>query len=124
MTPAPAAAECDRTRAMSGWLLLALAIAAEVAATLSLRASRGFTQLAPSLVVVVGYVVAFYFLSLALKTIELGSAYAIWSGLGTAVIFIIGILALNESSSPLKVISIALIVAGVMGLNAADGRPA
>ncbi len=109
---------------MSGWQLLAVAILAEVAATLALRESHGFTQLLPSLGVAAGYVIAFYMLSLALREMELGIAYAVWSGVGTAAIFLIGIAVLGESSSPLKIISVVLIVVGVLGLTLVGERPA
>ncbi len=110
--------------ALTAGLLLATAIAAEVAATLLLRQSHGFTRLLPSLGVCAGYALAFYLLSLTLREIELGTAYAVWSGAGTAVIFCIGILFLAESSSPLKIISLVFIVIGVVGLNLVGGRPA
>lgn len=109
---------------MSPWVFLGAAVVSEVAATLALRASDGFTRLAPSLGVAAGYAFAFYMLSLALREMELGVAYAVWSGVGTASIFLIGIVALDESSSPLKVVSLALIVLGVLGLNLVDGRSA
>jgi|SRR5688572_1916845 small multidrug resistance pump len=97
--------------------LLALAIATEVAATLSLRASDGFTKLGPSIFVVVGYVASFALLAVVLKHIEVGTTYAIWAGAGTAAIAIIGIVALGEPATALKIASIALIIAGVIGLN-------
>lgn len=109
---------------VSGWLLLAIAIVAEVAATLALRQSRGFTELLPSLAVVGGYVIAFYMLSLALRKMELGIAYAVWSGVGTATIFLVGIMFLGESTSPVKIVSIIMIVVGVLGLNLVGERPA
>jgi small multidrug resistance pump len=98
-------------------LLLALAIAAEVAATLSLRASDGFTKLLPSVVVVLGYGVSFALLAIVLKHIAIGTTYAIWAGAGTAAIAVIGIVALGEPATALKVGSILLIIAGVIGLN-------
>jgi small multidrug resistance pump len=98
-------------------LLLALAIAAEVAATLSLRASDGFTKLLPSVVVVIGYAVSFALLAIVLKHIAVGTTYAIWAGAGTAAIAVIGIVALGEPATALKVASIGLIIAGVIGLN-------
>ena len=107
---------------MPSWVYLAAAIASEVAATLALRASDGFTRLLPSVGVAAGYAFAFYMLSLALRGMELGVAYAVWSGVGTATIFVIGVVALGESSSPLKVVSIVLIVAGVVGLNLVEAR--
>lgn len=71
---------------MKQWLFLSVAIVSEVLATSALKASNGFTQLWPSLLVVVGYVVAFFFLSLALRTMPVGIAYAIWSGVGIVVL--------------------------------------
>lgn len=108
---------------MQGWIPLAVAIIAEVIATLALRESRGFTQLSPSVVVVLGYPTAFYMLSLALKKMELGIAYAVWSGVGTAAIFLVGVILFGESLSPLKMVSLLLIVAGILGLNVVGARP-
>jgi small multidrug resistance pump len=98
-------------------VLLALAIAIEVVATLALRASDGFSKLGPSLIVVAGYTTSFWLLSLVLKHISIGTSYAIWSGVGTAALAVIGIVALGEPATALKLASIALIVAGVIGLN-------
>jgi small multidrug resistance pump len=104
---------------MPAALLLAAAIGVEIVATLSLRASDGFTRLGPTLVVVVGYAGSFYLLSLVLRRLDLGLVYAIWSGVGTAAIAAIGILALGEPATALKLVSIALIIVGVIGLNVA-----
>ncbi|KAB2808467.1 multidrug efflux SMR transporter [Pimelobacter simplex] len=99
--------------AMWGWLLLA--IASEVAATLSLRASEGFTRLLPSLVVVAGYVVAFYGLSQALtRGMQLGTAYAVWSGVGVAAIAVLGVVILRESLSLVQVAGLVFVVVGVV----------
>ncbi len=97
--------------------LLAIAIAAEVAATISLRYSDGFSKPLPSAIVVVGYATSFWLLSLILKELSVGTTYAIWDGAGTAVIAVIGIVALGEPATAIKLASIALIVAGVVGLN-------
>ena len=105
-----------------GGLLLATAIAAEVAATLLLRQSDGFTHALPALGALTGYALAFYTLALALKGIDLGVAYAVWSGAGTAAIVLIGIFFFGESSSPLKIVSIVLILVGVLSLNLVGGR--
>jgi small multidrug resistance pump len=96
--------------------LLAGAITSEIVATTALRASDGFTRLWPSLVVVVGYPVSFYLLSLVLRDMSIGAAYAIWSAVGTAVVALIGIVAYREPVTALKVGSLALIVVGVVGL--------
>jgi small multidrug resistance pump len=102
---------------MSAWLPLALAIVAEVVGTSALKASAGFSRLWPSLVVVVGYGAAFYFLSFALRQIPVGIAYAVWSGAGTVLITLIGVLAFRQKLDAAGVLGIALIVAGVLVLN-------
>lgn len=104
------------------WLYLALAIATEVAGTVALRFTDGFTRPLPVAVVVVGYGLSFVLLSLTLRGLELGLAYAVWAGVGTAAIAAIGVLALGEAMSALKLASLALIVAGVVGLNLAGGH--
>jgi|tagenome__1003787_1003787.scaffolds.fasta_scaffold17649825_1 small multidrug resistance pump len=98
-------------------VLLTLAIAVEVGATISLRASDGFSRPIPSAIVVVGYALSFYLLSLILRELSVGTTYAIWAGAGTAAIAIIGIVVLGEPATALKLVSIALIIAGVIGLN-------
>ncbi len=98
-------------------LYLILTILFEVSGTTSLKLSQGFTKLVPSIAVVVFYGLSFYFLSLTLKKLEIGVIYAIWSGLGTVLIVMVGILWFKEPLTALKTISILLIVAGVVGLN-------
>jgi small multidrug resistance pump len=98
-------------------LLLTIAIASEVAATVSLRYSDGFSKPLPSAIVVVGYAISFFLLSLVLKELSVGTTYAIWAGAGTAAIAVIGIVALGEPATALKLGSILLIIAGVIGLN-------
>ena len=102
---------------MQAWLPLALAILAEVIGTSALKASAGFSRLWPSLVVVAGYGTAFYFLSLALRQIPVGIAYAVWSGVGTVLITLIGVLAFRQKIDAAGVLGIALIIAGVLVLN-------
>ncbi|MFD7749001.1 DMT family transporter [Streptomyces sp. NPDC059698] len=97
--------------------LLAAAIAAEVAGTTAMKYSEGFTRLWPSLGAVVGYLIAFTLLAQTLKTLSVGTAYAVWAGVGTAAVALIGILFLGESGSPVKIAGIALVVAGVVVLN-------
>ncbi|KFK89597.1 ligand-binding protein SH3 [Streptomyces sp. JS01] len=97
--------------------LLAGAIAAEVAGTTAMKYSEGFTRLWPSIGTVVGYLIAFTLLAQTLKTLSVGTAYAIWAGVGTAAVALIGILFLGESSSLVKIAGITLIVAGVVVLN-------
>ena len=103
---------------MPAGVLLALAILSEVVATMFLRFTDGFTRLAPSAVVVVGYALSFWLLALILKDLDIGFVYAVWSGVGTALIAAIGIFAFGESATALKLASVALIIAGVVGLNA------
>jgi small multidrug resistance pump len=102
-------------------VLLALAIAVEVAATVALRSSDGFSRLVPSLLVVAGYVLAFYLLALVLRSIPVSVAYAVWSGVGTAAVAVIGMAVLGEAAGALKIASLALIIVGVVGLNLAGG---
>jgi small multidrug resistance pump len=96
-----------------GYLYLGIAIVAEVIATSALKASEGFTRTAPSLVVAIGYGVAFYFLSLVLKTVPMGVAYAIWSGVGIVLIAAIGWLLMKQPLDLPALLGIGLIVAGV-----------
>lgn len=95
------------------WLLLT-AIACEVTGTTALKLSHGFTRPIPSVIVVLGYVASFYLLSLSLKHIPIGTAYAIWSGLGIAAITIIGIVLWGESLNLISGIGIVLIIAGAV----------
>ena len=96
------------------WLYLSIAILAEVVATSSLKAAEGFTRLTPSLIVVFGYGTAFYFLSLTLRTMQVGTAYAIWSGVGTVLISLIAWLLSNQKLDAAAIAGITLIIAGVV----------
>lgn len=96
------------------FLYLALAILAEVIGTSALKASNGFTVWLPSLVVVAGYGVSFYFLSLALRTIPVGVAYAIWSGVGIVLISAIGWVLFRQRLDAAALIGIGLIISGVI----------
>jgi small multidrug resistance pump len=104
------------------WLYLTLAIATEVVGTVAFRYVDGFTRPLPSAVVVVGYALSFFFFSLSLRGLSLGVTYAVWAGAGTAAIALIGMIALEEPVSTLKLVSLSLIVGGVIGLNAAGGH--
>ncbi|MGW0892710.1 DMT family transporter [Saccharopolyspora sp. NPDC002578] len=99
------------------WVMLVCAITAEVVATSFLKASEGLTKLLPSVVVAVSYITAFTMLGKALKTMELGIAYAIWSGVGTAAIALVGIMFMGESAAPVKLFGLGLITVGVVMLN-------
>ncbi|MEU1485510.1 multidrug efflux SMR transporter [Streptomyces sp. NPDC005752] len=100
-----------------GYGLLAAAIAAEVAGTTAMKYSEGFTRLWPSVVSVVGYVLAFALLAQTLKTLSIGTAYAIWAGAGTAAVAAIGMLWMGEPTGLAKLAGIALVIAGVVVLN-------
>lgn len=106
---------------MPGHLALLIAILAEVAATSALKASDGFSNLAPSVVVVAGYGAAFYFLSLALKTIPMGVAYAIWSAVGIVLISLVGWLVYAQKLDFAAMAGMGLIIAGVLVLNVFSG---
>lgn len=99
------------------WSYLLIAIVAEVIATSALKASDGFSRLIPSAVTVVGYALAFYLLALALKTIPVGIAYAVWSGVGIVAIAVIGYFFFGQALDAAAVIGIGLILAGVLVLN-------
>ncbi len=102
---------------MKSWAFLGIAIVAEVIATSGLKASAGFTKLWPSLLVVVGYSVAFYFLALTLKTIPVGVAYAVWAGLGIVLMAFIGWLVFGQKLDLAGIAGMALIVSGVIVIN-------
>ncbi|MEV0268197.1 multidrug efflux SMR transporter [Hamadaea sp. NPDC050747] len=100
-----------------GYVFLLGAIAAEVVATSLLKATEGFSKLWPTVAVMVGYILAFIALSQVVKSVPVGVAYAVWSGLGTAAIVAIGAVFLGEPITVVKVLGIGLIVAGVVILN-------
>ena len=102
---------------MSTWIILIVAVFGEVVATTSLKLSEGFTKLVPSVVVVIGYAIAFYCLSLTLKSIPLGIAYAVWSGLGIVTVSILGWLLFGQKLDFWAILGMLLIVSGVVVLN-------
>ncbi|MGM0639343.1 MAG: DMT family transporter [Pseudomonadota bacterium] len=99
---------------MMVFVYLAVAIVAEVVATSALKATEGFTRLWPSLLVVVGYALAFYMLSLVLRTMPVGIVYAIWAGLGIVLVAVVGLVVYGQRPDLPAVIGIGLIVAGVL----------
>ena len=113
---------------MSAWIYLAIAIVAEVIGTSFLKLSDGMTRLGPSIAVVLSYVVAFYMLSLTLKSVPVGVAYAIWAGVGVALITLIGLVAFRQSLDLPAVVGIVMIVGGVLVIhlfsNTVDGGDA
>lgn len=99
------------------YFYLAIAIIAEVAATSALKASAEFTRLVPSLIVIVGYGIAFYFMTLVLRSIPVGVTYAVWAGLGIVLVTIVGAILYKEIPDIPAVIGIGLIIAGVIVIN-------
>lgn len=102
---------------MQKWIFLVVAIISEVIATSALKSSAGFTRLWPSIIVVSGYASAFYFLSLTLNVIPIGIAYAIWSGVGVALIALISWLYFKQPLDFAAIVGLLLIVAGVVVIN-------
>lgn len=102
---------------MSAWLLLGLAIVAEVIGTSALKASEGFTRMGPSVVVVASYAIAFYCLSLVLKTLPVDITYAVWSGLGIVLITLVAFVLYGQKIDLPGLIGMGLIMAGVVVLN-------
>lgn len=102
---------------MKGWIFLAIAILGEVIATSALKSSEGFTKLVPSINVIIGYGTAFYFLSLVLKSIPIGVAYAVWSGLGVIIITVLGWVFHGQKLDTWGFVGMSLIVSGVLVLN-------
>ncbi|RCG26685.1 QacE family quaternary ammonium compound efflux SMR transporter [Streptomyces diacarni] len=99
------------------YVTLAGAILAEVLGTTAMKYSDGFSKLVPSLITAAGYVVAFVLLAHTLKTMSVGTAYAIWSGAGTAVIAMIGMVFIGESVTAAKTLGLLLVICGVVVLN-------
>lgn len=102
---------------MNKWLMLGIAIVAETIATSALKSSEGFSRLVPSAIVLVGYGVAFYFLSLTLRSIPVGIAYAVWSGVGIVLITLVGWAVFGQKMDAPALIGMGLIVAGVVVMN-------
>jgi small multidrug resistance pump len=103
------------------WIYLILAILTEVFGTIAMKVSHGFTKLIPSILVFILYGLSLIMLTLALKGLDVSIAYAIWAGMGTALITVIGIIWFNESISIIKIISVMFIIIGVVGLNLSIG---
>ncbi|WP_276731276.1 multidrug efflux SMR transporter [Bacillus sp. (in: firmicutes)] len=99
------------------WVFLCLAILFEVAGTVSMKLSSGFTKLIPSVLLVIFYGGSLFFLTLTLKSIDVSVAYAVWSGMGIVLITVVGFLFFQENVNVMKLISIGLIIAGVVSLN-------
>lgn len=106
---------------MTGWLLLAMTILLEVAGSTMMKFANGFREFWPSVGVFVCYGGALTGLTLVLRYIDLSIAYAIWAGAGTALIALIGMIWFREPATTLKLLSLALVIAGVVGLQLASG---
>lgn len=106
---------------MTSWIYLLFAILLEVAGTTSMKLSEGLSKPLPSVMMFIFYVLCFSSLSMALKEMEVGTAYAIWSGLGTAIVAVIGVLVFKDAFTVKKVIAVCLIIAGCVLLNLGDG---
>ncbi|MGR9046194.1 MAG: DMT family transporter [Gammaproteobacteria bacterium] len=101
---------------MVAWLLLFSAGVAEIVFALSLKLNEGFTRLWPSVLTMISGVGSFYLLMLSIKSLPLGTAYAVWTGMGAVGVAFIGIIVFKESAEPLRLVSIFLVVAGLVGL--------
>jgi small multidrug resistance pump len=99
------------------WFYLAIAIVSEVAATSALKLSDGFARFLPSILVLAGYALAFYFLSLTLRTLPIAVAYAVWSGIGVALVSLIGSIVFEQTLGSFEIAGIGFIVFGVVLLN-------
>lgn len=102
------------------WFLLFSAGIAEIVFALSLKYNEGFTKLWPSIVTMASGGCSFYLLTLAIKTLPLGTAYAVWTGMGAVGIAILGIILFKESSDWYRILSITLVIAGIIGLKLTD----
>jgi len=104
------------------WIYLSFAILFEVAGTTAMKLSEGFSRLLPSGLMVVLYIISFALMALALKRLEVGMTYAIWAGVGTALIATVGVICFKEPMNLIKAVSILLIIAGVVGLNLSGAK--
>jgi len=107
---------------MNPWLLLALAIALELSGTICLKLSHGFSRLLPSFGVVCFYIGSFALMAQSLKTLEVGIVYAIWAGVGTALIAVVGVLAFGESITAFKILGLLMIIGGTFLLRMASAQ--
>lgn len=108
---------------MKYWIILFAAIFFEVCGTTSLKLSQGFSKLWPTVCIFVFYGIGFYLITLTLKRMDLGMVYAIWSGLGTALVVLIGVFYFNDPMSASRCFYLALIIIGVLGLHLSAQTP-
>lgn len=111
----------DDTLKMS-WIYLIVAIMLEVSGTISMKMSEGFSKITPSIAMLIFYLLGISILAVALRRIDISVAYAVWSGLGTALIATVGMLWFEEPITVVKIVSLTLIIMGVMGLNLEGGH--
>jgi quaternary ammonium compound-resistance protein SugE len=104
------------------WLYLLLAGIMEIAWAIGLKYTEGWTKPIPSALTVIGMIISFWFLSLALRTLPIGTAYGVWTGIGTAGTVILGMILFNEPVEALRLICIGLIITGVVGLRVLTGH--
>ena len=107
---------------MNPWLLLAFAILLELSGTICLKLSQGFSKLVPSIGVVCFYIGSFGLMAQSLKTLEVGIVYAIWAGVGTALIAVVGVLAFGESVTAFKILGLLMIIGGTFLLRMASAH--
>ncbi|RSD29223.1 quaternary ammonium compound efflux SMR transporter SugE [Mesobacillus subterraneus] len=103
------------------WVFLIVAGIFEVVWAIGLKYTEGFTKLFPSIITVVGMAISFYFLSMAIKTLPIGTAYAIWTGIGAAGAVILGIILFGEPRNFLRLLFVGFILVGIIGLKATSG---
>ncbi len=104
------------------WVFLGIAGLFEVVWATSMKYSEGFTRVGPTAVTVAAMAVSFLFLSMSLKALPLGTAYAIWTGIGAAGAFVVGVMFMGEAATAGRIVSIALLVAGIVGLKLSSGH--
>lgn len=107
---------------LNPWFLLSVAILLELSGTICLKLSHGFTRLLPSIGVVCFYLSSFALMAQSLKTLEVGIVYAIWSGVGTALIAVVGVLAFGESVTAFKILGLLMIIGGTFLLRFASAQ--
>jgi small multidrug resistance pump len=105
---------------MNSYYLLLLAILFEVCGTVCMKLSQGFSRLLPSIFIFVFYAISFFFFTLAIEGLDISIAYAVWAGLGTALITVIGIFWFREPVNAMKIVFLFIVVVGVIGLNLND----
>jgi quaternary ammonium compound-resistance protein SugE len=112
----------ERSESSMAWIYLAAAGLFEVVWAISLKYTNGFTRLTPSLLTLAGMIISFYLLALATKTLPIGTAYAVWTGIGAVGAVLVGMLFLNEPINAARLFFLALILAGIIGLKLTSGH--